>query len=128
MMIFLFALLFQVIGSGAISTDSSDCSVVSSCVSVELNPTSKTMLIQLTGDFVADIWFEASIDGKNWMPLSAVKLGNSTALSLKSVTGAAVAGAFTAQVAGFSHARVRCSKFIRGLSAGVHLRTFEQGD
>jgi hypothetical protein len=68
-----------------------------------------SLAIDLSGTFVGTVAFEYSINGEDWYALTANIVGSST-----TATGATAGGKWTANVAGFSHVRVRSSAYTSG--------------
>jgi hypothetical protein len=66
------------------------------------------LLVQLTGEFVATVSFEATVDGANFVPVAATPLAGGA-----SVTSAAGPGAWRIRAGGLL-VRARCSAFTSG--------------
>lgn len=101
--------------SGTLTTAATSCqSTNSSCVVMQINASTTSVVIQMTGSFAGDVDFEGTADGSSWVPLSATRVGAMSALAQKPVNGAVTAGVFKADVAGLVAVRVRCDKIING--------------
>lgn len=111
---------------------STDCTTVSSCVTMTLLPIAATSIVVIVTSpvkLIADLRFEGSDDfGLSWFPVYASFSGAASAANdpIRStrVNGAVTQGSWTVSAVGLTQFRVRNSQSILG-SAGVSIRAIQ---
>ena len=96
---------------GYLSAEGTTCAVTK-CVTLSIPAGSGSVGIQISGTFTADIEIEATIDGSNYLAVSAFPLTAGA-----SVTQVTAAGAWRLNAAGLKKVRVRCSDYTSGLAS-----------
>jgi len=112
--------------AGVLTAASTDCTDVSSCVTITQLPANvKSVVFTTQGVFTADARFEGTYDGIRWAPLWATPLGAASDLARKPVNGALTSGgAWTFGATGLRGVRVRCNALYSG-AAQVEIRAFQ---
>lgn len=106
--------------SANLSASSAACVPATGCVALQVNSAFGGATFTLSGTFVVTASFEASGDGgATWVALNATPSNGTTA-----VTTATVPGTWQANVAGYTHVRIRPSAYTSGrIVANIQLST-----
>jgi len=95
--------------SGTLSAAGTTCATSGACVQFDRISDNGVMGVQLSGTFTATVQFEGTMDGDNWVSLTAIVPG-----TLSTATSATAAGAWQVNTGAMKSVRVRCSAYTSG--------------